>query len=361
MKLRGSATPLAMLCAGAVQPAGTHDALVTTVHEAAGIGTRAHSALRYLVETGSFPELGTGDDEVRILARMGAKLWEQLYESFPEPRCEVPLEVVGRHLTLTVHVDVLAFSDETARVLDWKTARKDHDYGPQLRSYCTAVLLNHQLEAADATGTIAWVRDQELENISMDQPAASQWFQELEERVAGWDGIYQAGQHCEWCPRSATCEAARGQLRRNVEAFVVPGAADQLEHMTVDEVAGLLEVARSVERYAKAAQELVRQAVERAGGQLRGDSKMLWLAPLQKRRARLVETLSVLQGGWLDDDAIAAATEVHLSKVEDAIAKAAGKGKGAAAIRKLRDQLDAADAVEHYEQSRLVIRRASTT
>lgn len=93
--IRCSSLPLVFRCPGAARPARVP---VNESHEAADIGTAAHEGLAALVLTGrvdwdAVPALalkhGVDEQELRVLLAQGAKLWEQVKDSFPGARTEV--------------------------------------------------------------------------------------------------------------------------------------------------------------------------------------------------------------------------------------------------------------------------------
>jgi len=359
LTIRASSTPLIMRCAGSVNPE-PGEILVDQCGDAADLGTEAHRAAAIMVETGRLPwDTLPEDPELRMLCAMVTKLWRQVQDSFPNARTEVArkalIDVDGQEVLITGHSDIESIGGSVARVADWKTGRNDSDYSAQLKTYA-ALDLYEVPELTEATATILWVRDQEAENYTMAQDEALPWLTKLAKAAIRWNGVYTVGSHCQWCQRTASCPAARAMVRRNVEAFIPGNVADQLAAMTPDQVISLLETAKTVERYAKAAQQVVRDLVF-ATGEVVGTDHRLTLEQTEKRKAKAIEALSVLQSGWLSDSAIASIMEVHLSQAEKLVANAAGRGNGASAVRRFREQLEAANAVEKKTSYRLVSKR----
>lgn len=96
--LRCSKLPLALKCAGSVLGGGM---LVDEDSEAARVGRAAHEGLATLIESGridwdAVPDLArkysVQEPELRMLLSQGAKLWEQVKDSFPNARTEVELK-----------------------------------------------------------------------------------------------------------------------------------------------------------------------------------------------------------------------------------------------------------------------------
>src|SRR6185369_15769341 len=107
---------------------------------------------------------------------------------------------------------------KVARAGDWKTGRLDAYHAQQMRAYA-ALLLLEDSELVEATSTVVWIRDGEIESYTMRREALRPWLLELEERVVKWDGTYHPGAHCGFCPRSHECHAATAYVRRDVAAI----------------------------------------------------------------------------------------------------------------------------------------------
>jgi hypothetical protein len=353
--VRSSSTPLLMRCAGCSHPE-PGELLIDQDSDAADLGTEAHRAAAIMVETGSIPwDTLPEDKELRMLCAMATKLWRQVEESFPNAMTEVPLRYETGGVVVTGHADLLSIGGSIARVADLKTGRKDFDYSAQLKTYAALVLCEHP-ELTQATSTILWVRDQEIESYTMVQREAHEWLDDLASVVVDWNGVYTTGSHCQWCQRTASCPAARAMVRRSVEAFVPGNAADQLATMTPDQVISLLDTAKLVERYAKAAQQVVRDLVV-ATGDVVGSGHRLTLEATHPREIDPLKAFPVLESLGFGDPELAQCVDVSLSKAEDIVRKRAPRGNGAAAVRDLDAALDTAGAVTRKTSYRLVQKR----
>jgi len=353
--IRASSTPQIMRCAGSLYPEPS-ELLIDQDSDAADMGTAAHAAAAVLVQSGSIPWDTLPDDaELRMLCALATKLWRRVEASYPNAMTEVSLRYETGGIVVTGHADILSIGGSIARLADWKYGRKDSDYSAQLKTYAALVLYQHP-ELTQATSTILWVRDQEIESYTMGQREAREWLEELASSVIDWNGVYTTGSHCQWCQRTASCPASRAMVRRSVEAFVPGNAADQLAAMTPDQVISLLDTAKLVERYAKAAQQVVRDLVV-ATGDVVGSGHRLTLEATHPRELDPLKAFPVLESIGFGDMELAQCVDVSLSKAEDIVRKRAQRGQGAASVRELVTALDDAGAITRKTSYRLVSKR----
>lgn len=362
--LRASSTPSAFRCPASVR--SPHLAIRET-GEAADIGSAAHEALRPLAEGGqvqwdALPELcarwGVPVDDVRILCAQATKLWPDLAPMFPNATTEVELSTrLPGGATLTGHIDFVATIGTTAVGGDWKTGRKDSDYAQQMRAYAALLLLD-DLTLTAATFVIVWVRDGEVERYTMTREGMHEWLASLTERVLEWGGTYHPGPHCGHCARNHECEAANAMVRRDVSAILDTPAdmAAALAEMPPAEIVALLRKARMVTDYAGRVTDAVREHVQAHGDIVTPDGR-LTMQVERRRRLRTLEAWPVLEAAGFGDEDMAACVDISASEAESIVAKKAGRGKGAAAVRDFKAALESAGAVEVTERRKLVERR----
>jgi hypothetical protein len=365
---------LAFLCPGSVRRG---ELVIDAANEAAYMGRAAHEGHAHMVETGSVdwdavPDLArrydVNEGELRSLLALGQKLWNQIRESFPNASTEVALSY-GQEFSyeeedfvLTGHVDVLGVSANTAHPGDWKDGRVDKPFAEQILGYCALVLLTWR-ELERAAGGIMWVRENEFEPYSMTRRQLPIWLERLRSEVVHWDGTYRPGDHCKHCHRDHECAARKALVRRDVEVFSDQMTvarvedADLMAAMDPDElIKGLVmadRVALYAERYRKACREHVMKHGEVTGG--------LYRLALQHEERRGLDTRAawpVLESA-LGNEQMADVIELRVSRAEELVAKAAGKGQGAGAVRKLRKALEDADAVKINTVTKLTVRRAT--
>lgn len=364
--LRASSLPLAFLCPASVRPPALR---IVQSNNAADLGTAVHEALRSLAETGrvdwdALPAIaerhGVGVDEMRFLCGKAAKLWPDLKDSFPRALTELELSAeIAPGVVLSGHVDLLSVSGRVARAADWKSGYRDSDYSEQMRAYGALVLLD-DTTLVEVTITVIWLRAGEIENYTMTRTDAEAWVRRLLERVVGWDGAFFPGNHCHLCPRSHECAAGHALIRRDVAAIadeeLVVRAENELERMPAPEVVAVLQKADAVARYAERVRQAIKKHVERHGDII-ANGLRLTIDTETRRSIDVLKAWPVLDKHLSDED-LAECITVSISKAEKVVATRAGRGKGAAAVRALNGELDAAGAVEPKEVKRLVVKRA---
>lgn len=366
LQLRASALPLAFRCAAAVRPA---ELRIDEANPAADVGTVAHVALRGLSDRGSIdwdalPELAdrhrVPPEELGVLCALGTRLWRQVRESFQGAITEV--ELAARPLPgllLTGHADLLAVAANAIRVGDWKTGRKDSDYSEQLRGYAALALL-YSPDTEQATGTILWVRDGEIENYTMTRAGLRDWLEELRVRVVEWDGVYRPGRQCLYCPRSHECPAANALARRDVAAMtdreLVYRAENEIALMSPAEIVELHRKAATVNRYCERIHEAIKAHVERVGD-VEANGLRLTVETQEKRALNVMQAWPVLEKNGFGDEEMARVIDLRLGRIEELVRERTPKGEKAHAVRKLIDELKRAGAIETSENQILKEKR----
>ena len=365
--IRASATPLAFRCPGSVRPVTVR---VDDSNEAGAIGTAAHEALRPLVESGQIDWTGIERiarehavpvDEVRMLVASTAKhLWPTVKGSFPDALTEVALSAeIAPGVTLTGHVDLLSISGTVARAGDFKTGRKDSDYSDQMRSYGALIFADNP-DLTEVTVTTLWVREAQVENYTLYPDDAKAWCQKLLHRVVDWNGVYHPGEHCMYCRRSHECEAANAQARRDIAAFadksLLHRAECELGIMKPSDIVDLHAKADFVEKYAKRVTEAIRSHVIQHGP-VKAKGISLEMATQRRRKLNTLQAWQVLESHGFADEDFADCADISISRVEKRIANKAGRGKGAAAVRALNEDLEKAKALRLDEREILTRKR----
>jgi hypothetical protein len=368
IQLRASALPLAIRCPGSVRG----DLRVDETNEAADLGTAVHEALRSLVETGAVdwdqaPALarryGVDENELRMLVGMAVPLWREVEGSFSEAFTETPLEhewrlVTGERVFLTGHADVMAVSGDAVRVLDWKSGRRDSDYSEQALAYCALGLLREP-NAIEASCTLIWIRDGEAEQYTMRRSELDAWVDRLIEVIVRWDGTYRVGEHCRYCKRGHECEARAALVRSAVDAMLDNEAPSlPLARWTPEAKIALLEQADMVAGIAKRVRDAIKDDV-REHGDVVSAGKRITIATEERRHLRVLEAWQSIDSR-LSDEEKAEVIDISISGVERIVAKNAGKGKGAGAVRALRAELEAAGAIEITTIEKLITRREAS-
>jgi hypothetical protein len=372
--LRCSALPLALKCPGSVRRGVIP---INASNDAADVGTAGHDGLATMVRAGrvdwdGVPELASkhavDEKELRGLLALGAKLWEQIRDSFPNVHAESlddpGLRVRRGRVVLTGHPDLISISGLKAHVGDWKTGRLDSDYREQLRGYMVLVL-EAVAALTEAFAGILWVRDQDYEPHRMERADLDKWWARIDAEIVNWDGTYKPFTNCHlYCPRGHECPAANAQARRDMAIIMDQDLPGQLEDAPTlremirsepDKVVKLVELARAAEKNAKRALDAIKAEVIRAGD-IEGKEKRLTLLDRDERILSAWEAFPVLQE-VLEDAEMSEVISISLPKAEEIVAKKAGKGNGAQAKRELFAKLNEAGAIKTSTSRALVIRR----
>jgi hypothetical protein len=370
LELRCSRLPLAFICPGSVRPEGL---VVDESGAESELGKAAHEGLAELAETGSPPWGETGDlarryqvdeRELRALLALGAAMWREVGAAFPTPTTEHELiyRDPGGAFILTGHADVLSWVGSLVRIGDWKTGRRDQDHREQLRGYSVLALdAGRAFGATDAEAFILWVRDMEREHYRMSLQQARAWLDRVRAEIVDWDGRYRVGPHCEHCPRSHECPAGRALVRRDVSAIIEDGEAlsatdDTLAALGGDGVVELLARADLAVHVGARVRGAVRGYVQRHG-EVVGAGRRLTLQHEDRRELDVLAAMPVLYRAGFDDDDLAEVITLSLAVAERIVAKRAGRGKGAAAVRALIAELEGEAAITTTTTTKLVVKR----
>lgn len=370
LTLRCSALPLAFRCAGSVRPGAVP---INEHNDAADVGTAGHEGLAVLVRTGRIdwegvPALAQAHDvdeaELRVMLALGAQLWSSVRESFPGAETEVAMQAEVGDAVLTGHADLLGRSALTAHVGDWKLGRLDSSYREQLLGYAALALMRNP-ELTAATAGVLWVREHEYEHYALSRPGLDEWRARFTAEVVNWDGTYRPGSHCQYCPRSHECPAANALARRDLAIIAdkdLPGQLEDRETIAElvrkdpDRAVALVEKARALIKQGERVVDAIKAEVLRSGD-VEGEAKRLTLQRTEKRHLDVLQAFPVLQEEGFDDGDMAQVISISVSKAESVIAKRAGKGSGAAAVRAFDDKLAKAGAISTSTSTSLVVRR----
>jgi hypothetical protein len=261
---------------------------------------------------------------------------------------------------LSGHIDVLSVDVCVARAVDWKTGRKDADYSQQMRAYAALILLqDSDLELV--TVTICWLRETEIERYTMSRYEAEEWLDQVQAQIVNWDGTYRPGTHCVHCPRAHDCPAAQAVQRRDIALFtrdLVGHVECDLAVMPNEQIIDLHRKARVVSEYAKRVTDAIRQHVLANGEIVAPSGERLATVIEPRRSADTARAWPVLEAAGFNDDDFVACVDISLTDAESIVAKRAGRGKGAEAVRQLRAKLDAAEAVQTKQIYKVTERRS---
>lgn len=355
--IRCSSLPLLFAC----RPALEGDLRIDERNEAADLGSAAHEAMEAIVG-GVRPNLDAiaqrwscNRDELGRLAWYGAKSWEELAPSFPDPETEVEVMATFGDVRLTGHVDLRAHpADTDANVVDFKTGRVDRDYYHQLAGYGSCVLkINPQLERVVVS--IVWLRDQTIETYVIDRAVSDQWIARLGTQLSRTQFV--TGDHCRHCPRSHSCPAVQAKAAEGI-AILTGEPRLSLEGLPSADVVALYRRARLVEKVAESMVASIRLHVIQHGPQDSGDGTALQV--VEENGGRDIDVgkaWDIIQARLPDADAMSSVLRVSATALDEAVVKAAGRGKGADAKRALAAELAAAGAVTMKKLQKMTEKR----
>ena len=362
--IRASALPRAFACAASARQPTLR---IETDSDPARLGTAAHALLEAVVNqalthTGGLDieaaakQDNVDVDDLRFLVLSGIKLWGQIKAWFPGALAEFDLEGVVNGVRVTGHPDVMAISGTKATVGDWKSGRVDYDYRQQMRGYMALIMLNFP-EVKEVVGIVGWLREQEIEPYRMSRADLPAWLAEFDTNVAQWDGqTYNVGSACTYCPRTHECPALAATVRRDIAMLADDSMAARIESGLADlkpaQIVDYYRKAKRIEKFTESFRQAVRARAIAEGSIPDDDGRELRLTESHPRYVDPMAAWPVLHR-HLTDEEIAGAVKLSASKLDDAVAKKAGRGKGAEAKRQLAAALEEAGAVRTETQYRL--------
>lgn len=363
--LRCSRLPAAFNCAASVRLP------ILSVEDdrgdAGNVGTSVHEALSVVVEAGvtriadlGLPEIchrwGVSADEVAPLVYAGIDCWAQIKDSFAGAFSEGSLSATVHDVLITGHVDAMAIDLPRKRIhlLDWKSGRLDSDYREQILGYLALALIENP-GVDEAHGFVVWLRERDVERYSMTRAQLSEWMDRLRRDVIHWDGnTFRAGPHCRYCPRSSECPALIARAKRDFQALMPPAdeslglAAEKLHEGIMSahpiDIFTVMDRIATVQFMIDHFKEAVRIRLIK-DGPIEAPKRKLELVAQNQREIVTLEAWPLIQAR-LEDEDIAECVKISITSVEAAVAKKAGKGKGAAAKRDLAAELEKAGAVK---------------
>jgi hypothetical protein len=362
ISIRCSSLPLLFAC----RPALEGDLQIDERNEASDLGSAAHEAMEAIV-AGVRPDLDAiakrwscNRDELGRLSWYGTKAWEVLATSFPDDEEHARLAesevcaVIDGEIRLPGHMDMHTIcSDGTARTVDWKSGRVDKDFYHQLAGYAAGLMADPHIH--QVTASVVWLRAQEIETYVITRAVLEQWMARLKLQLSRT--AYSTGRHCEFCPRGHSCPAKRAKAAEGI-AILTGEPAVSLEGLPSADIVALYRRARLVERVAESMVASIRLHVIQHGPQDSGDGTALQV--VEENGGRDIDVgkaWDIIQDRLPDASAMASVLRVSATALDDAVAKAAGKGKGAAAKRDLAAELEAAGAVTMKKISKLSEKR----
>lgn len=145
--------------------------------------------------------------------------------------------------------------------------------------------------------------------------------------------------------------------RRAVAPFAMQGVAElPLAHMPPEEVMHLYQQAKLVEKLSSAALSAIRAHVE-TNGPVVADGKRIDVNVIETVEVDPLTAWPVLESAGFTPEDLAASIRIGVTAMKKQAASRAVRGKGAAAVRQLMQDLDVAGALRHGTTVKLEERR----
>ena len=352
--LRCSSLPMYLACAHSQDEEPLQ---IEAYNAASDLGTAVHDAMRSIVK--GLPvdvqvlalRHGVDAKDLGPLVAFGYKAWnggedqEPLRDAYPLPETEVTVEVQLERLRLTGHIDLLSVIGVQGRLLDWKSGRKESsDYYAQLLGYAVCLLLGRGL--AEVVATVVWLRSQTVETYRFTRDEAYAFVDRLVTHRR--NGRYRHGEHCGYCPRSHDCEALVAIARRDAAIFSEADVEQLVREAAPEALVDGRRRLKVIEAFSKSYEDALRRRIRAEGPLDAGDGKMLALVEENgKREIHAAKAWPVVQPLLEDmsEEQLNGVLTISAASLDEVVAKRAGKGKGAAAKRALRAELEVAEAL----------------
>jgi len=380
--LRASRLPLAAKCGGSVRPA-SDGISVNERNDQADVGSAVHDALYELVAHGDLQHTisqiaaarGVADafDDVQALYHMGRRAWKQIGGWMERVLAsEHALDAPAPWGSLTGHADVIGQSAEDPKriiVLDWKSGRLDSDYFAQMAAYAHLALKAYPTYES-ATVVLVWLRDQEVEVYDFSRDESARWLESTGAKIANWDGTFEPGTHCAYCPRRHDCPARLAMMRSDLHQLDAAGDeagvdamvgalvdAAEAQPASADRLAELLEKAKHIEALAHRVRSTVRDRLAESGHPLKGDQYQVSTSAVTKTELDAHAAWPVLARG-IEEDELRRLARLPKTKVYDVLRATAPKGKKKALIEDYESELDRAGALRRSSYQKLSVKRS---
>ena len=346
-------------------PASYHAPTVDRIEapdEAARLGTATHRVMLPIVTRA--PELDVRQiadehhvdrEELEILRAIGKRMWDAIKGHFGTPICEQQLTEYG-DLQLTGHPDVMDCIDGRVLVVDWKTGHAEGAHANQLRAYAFLACLYYRslgVEVKSAWVAVLRVRTQEIIPAEYTWDELQRWYAGAVSRLEGESVYRPSPETCQYCPRRFECPARLTMMRDALGVLIDLDASEtgmelgdwlpeQLRHGVVS--------ARAIGKLCDQFLELAKTEVK-----IRGGVPGLEVVP-QERREYTPEAWPLIEER-IGLPVLRGCCRISKTKVEDAVSKAAPKGRKGAAVKEFNADLEAAGVVSVKVVEKLEVRQ----
>jgi len=308
MKRRGSEFPLLDICA-----ASAHSKVsINTTSEAAQDGTEGHALARCHIM--GLPHAEPSSDGVRASHEWFKWAWEQMH--IFNAKCEVEVGMAYEGIEYSGHIDIL---DETIPlIVDIKTGRGEGEYFPQLIEYAACWLNHPPYSGWDGRKIRLAILNTTKQTIQTWELTPSEvWveFEKIHRKILYWDGQYNVGDHCKYCPARDFCQANLTKINNSLELLGQPGMVGKVDTDRLVEAYPLIGQMESCLKFLK---DFVRDQVCLAGGRIETPSGTLELQQINSDKIIVTECAQWLQK-TLGQEAFFGILEVGMGKAETAL------------------------------------------
>lgn len=369
--IRASMTPTADKCLGSIVlkrrglPADDYPS------DAADSGTRIHKALADSInasEQGHAAARAPGFIESGdwFVFNQAMKMWDsgvedEQGETGPPLREYFPLNIETEYRVddpeFPGTMDVVGYDSTRLVILDWKTGRVRRPHWPQLMTYALKFMESRGIEPKEIYLCTAWPRFGEAEWRETTPAALRGFIAGLRDKVVASEtadpadlSIYTEGRHCEYCPALLHCPARKSALMA-LETGMIEIDATAL---TDDQIARAYSRMKAVQNVCKAVDGVIREIVRQRGGVPLDDGMILKFKPGEKA-AIIPAVARPILAAALTQEELDAATTIGITKVMDAVKAKAGRGEKGKVATALREDLDAAGALEKKPYETLTV------
>lgn len=378
LRIRCSELPRTRKCAESIRD--TPDLVPLSISgQPADLGKAVHEYARH-IDAPTRPDLDeladTYDvpiDELEIAVALMLRAWRlevdghSLSSIFADSATEValsytePFEIPGtpfESITLTGTADRLAVDGSLAKLLDWKSGRKDTNVSDQLKGYGFLAVIDRP----DVDRVYSTTVRQALgywEPTTYTRAGLLQWWEELKLGLRNGYGKFSPGDHCLGCRRFGSCDGPIAYTQRAIEVLERP--APVITPANVGELGPLIaEDIRSIRWFMGRGKEYisgVREIIRAIGPIPAGDGRQVAIRVEEKRALSKIAARPVLAEHCTDDE-IAFATAISVSKLEKQLRARTPDGEKKHAVAKFRQDLDAVGAIRTSETEKVVEMKA---
>ncbi len=347
--VRASSMTLASKCPAAIAGEGTQ---IDSFDPTSTTGSDVHRAITLMLQGKPLPELTAETEKLATLGKDWVTNW--LRPKYPRHlwRNEWALEAGNFRGTLDLGGRVNCAGDaEPGIVVDFKNTYRDDDHSAQLITYAY-LLLESDPYMQSVTVYVPMLRlgkaDQALE---LPRDWVMLWIREFTVNTLRHPEIFRPGEWCSRCKRKATCPALRDLNRQTVEVFADRGFEGMLTRDTLPDIRMRVKL---VKEAIKCFEDFQTETILEQGPISLGEGKLLKAFEIKKDIIGLSRALPLLQEIFGSDADIEKFVTVGKTAMLEAIGSKAPKGMKGKAQAAFMNKLEAAGAVSHKTETRIV-------